>query len=629
MSQEDLFEAIRKEDVVVFAGAGFSRYAGYPVGGRLAQMLVERLTPEQKLKISVGAPLDYLSEEIIRINFGSRDLVNMVLDEAFGAQPVSTSDHDLFASIPHFKTIITTNYDALFENAYDDSVLVFREQDVSVWDDKKVNILKIHGDLSDKSSIILTRADYARFYRKDYSTPFWSLIIKAIATKTILFLGYGYEDPNVWAIFEHVYEHLGDNRKAAYFISPGATAEKIAFLESKNIHYLKHTGESFLKAVLSNIREHIFEDMRNKWPSPETFRKFTSHHNLAIALLDTGDGYQVQSIAGRNGDPMHGGMKFKINSGSDFEKSFRQFFEHGNNEELIFGETVSNSLRMDVEGLKLFGAGELSQVSVKKTPKIIPFDLIFSSEGFEIANLNAHIYAGKKSLSIKTKIHTLSFQLDLNFANANDLDSKWSMEHDAIYRNVNEELVVHQFLKYFFSQKEATIYLNKDSKIVKQCPTYDETRVKDAEIYINYFNGLKEVEKAFDVRFTDFYPIDQESVDDLNWLLHVISGGRFDKGESMELLFGELSPETIDNLAKLKDIDAPIELTMNSDLVMVLHDQRLPVPGVHTEIPSAEVTNLEELRNGGKVLKARSRTGTIYQKFLLNPFPSIEEQEVK
>ena len=95
----------------------------------------------------------------------------------------------------------------------------------------------------------------------------------------------------------------------------------------------------------------------------------------------------------------------------------------------------------------------------------------------------------------------------------------------------------------------------------------------------------------------------------------------------MELSFGELSQETINNLEKLKDTDAPMELTMNSDLVMVLHEQRLPVPGVHTEIPSAEVTNLEELRNGGKVLKVRSRTGTIYQKFLLKPFPSIADEQ--
>jgi len=629
MDQENLFEAIRKENVVVFAGAGFSRYAGYPMGGRLAELLVEKLTSEQKSKISAGAPLDYLSDEIVRLNFGSRELVNQVLDEVFLAKPESTADHDLFASIPHFKTVITTNYDALFESAYgDDALLIFREQDVSCWDDKKVNILKIHGDLSDKSSVILTRTDYARFYRKDYSTPFWSTIIKEIATKTILFLGYGYEDPNVWAVFEHVYDHLGDNRKAAFFVSPGATEEKIAFLKSKNINYLKHTGESFLNAALQNIRDHIFQDMRNKWLSPETFRKFTSLHNLAIALKDTGDAYQVVSIGGKNDDPMNGNMKFKIDPDSDFELRYRQFLEQGNTEELIFGETELNTLRMDVEGLKLFGAGELSQISVRKTPKIIPFDLVFSTEGFEISNLNAQIFTGKKSVSIKTKLHTLSFQLTINFADPNDLDSKWAMEHDAIYRNVNEELEVHRFLKYFFSQKTVSIYLNKESKIVKECPTYDETRIKDAEIHINYFNGLKEVEKAFGVRFTDFYPIDQESVDDLNWILHVINGGKFEKGESMELTFGELSPETIDNLVKLKDSESPIELTMNSDLVMILHDQRLPVPGVHTKIPFPEVTNIEELRKGGNVLKVRSRTGTIFQQFLLKPFPSIGDEQI-
>lgn len=623
MDQEKIFEAIRKEDVVVFAGAGFSRYAGYPMAGRLAELLVEKLTPEQKSKISADAPLDYLSEQIVRLEYGSRELVNQVLDNAYSTKPKSTADHDLFASIPHFKTVITTNYDSLFENAYGkDALLVFREQDVGNWNDKKVNILKIHGDLSDKSSIILTRTDYARFYRKDFSTPFWSTIIKEISTKTVLFLGYGYEDPNVWAVFEHIYDHLDNNRKAAFFVSPGETDEKIAFLRSKNICYLKHKGESFLNAALQNIRDHIFEDLHNKWLSPETFRKFTSRHNLAIVLKDTGEAYQVVSIAGKNDGPTHGNMKFKVDPDSDFELRYKQFFEQGNTEELIFGTKESNTLRLDVEGLKLFGAGDLSQISVRKTPKIIPFDLLFSTEGFEINNLNAQFFTGKKSVSIKTKLHTLNFHLTINLADPNDLDSKWAMDHDAIYRNVNEELEVHRFLKYFFMQKTVSIYLSKESKIVKECPTYDETRIKDAEFHINYFQGLKEVEKAFGVRFTDFYPIDQESVDDLNWILHVINGGKFEKGEYMELSFGELSPETIDNLVKLKDSDAPMELTMNSDLVMILHGQRLPVPGVHTEIPFPEVTNIDELRHGGNVLKVRSRTGTIFQQFLLKPFPS-------
>jgi len=215
----------------------------------------------------------------------------------------------------------------------------------------------------------------------------------------------------------------------------------------------------------------------------------------------------------------------------------------------------------------------------------------------------------------------------INFSNPNDIDAKWSMEHDAIYRNINEELEVQAFLKYFFSQKMASIYLSKNNKIVKQCPTYDAQHIKDAEIHLNYFKRLREVERAFDVRFTDFYPIDQESVDDLNWILQVINGERFEKGESMELTFGELSAEIMGNLEKLKDSEKPMEITMNSDLAMILHDQRLPVPGVHTEIPFPEVTNIDELLNGGKVLKVKSRTGVIYQRFFLEPFPAIDLEE--
>ncbi|NHA04900.1 SIR2 family protein [Mucilaginibacter sp. HC2] len=625
MEQQKLFEAIRQEDVVIFAGAGFSRYAGYPLGGKLAEILTGRLSEDEKLKVSVNAPLDYLSEEIVRIKRGSREMINSVLDDVFAAPAISTSDHDLLASIPHFRTIITTNYDALFENAFGDTAtLIYKDTDLANWRQNGVNILKIHGDLADKSSIILTREDYARFYHKDYSSPFWATIIKAIATKTILFLGYGYEDPNVWAIFEHVYNHLGENRKRAYFVSPGASDEKIDFLQKRGIHYIKHTGESFLCALTEDIREHIFEDMRKKWLSPETFRKFTSNHQLSVSLQDKGDSYQVHSISGKNGEPMHGNMRFKFDPDGDIDQRFQKFFEDGQFDQLEFNKKELATFTLNIEGLKLFGEGDLAQVSFKKMPKIIPFDLVFSTEGFEMRNLTAQIYGGKKSVTFKTKLHTLNFQITIVNPDDQEPDARWSMEHDAIYRNVNEELEVHEFLKYFFLQKEATIYLTKETKISKQCPTYDKERVSNAETYLEYFKGLKEVERAFGVRFTDFYPIDQESVDDLNWILQVIRGQQFEKGESMEMSFGELPSETIDSLSLVKEYDKPLEFTVNSDLTMILHNQRLPIPGMHTEIPYPEVTNIEELRSGGKVLKVKSRTGTIYQKFMLKPFPSID-----
>lgn len=37
MEKERIFELIRKEEVLLFAGAGLSRYAGYPSGKELAE----------------------------------------------------------------------------------------------------------------------------------------------------------------------------------------------------------------------------------------------------------------------------------------------------------------------------------------------------------------------------------------------------------------------------------------------------------------------------------------------------------------------------------------------------------------------------------------------------------------
>ncbi|HEY4197366.1 MAG TPA: SIR2 family protein, partial [Mucilaginibacter sp.] len=326
MVENDLFEAIRREDVVIFAGAGFSGYAGYPLGSSLGKELFDALLPGEQTEELKALPLDYLAEQIVRIRHGSRDLINQVLDDVFGAPPTSNKDHELLASIPHFKTIITTNYDRLFENAYGEAAtLIFREQDVTKWKEGGVNIIKIHGDLSDKASVILTRNDYSRFYRTDYSSPFWASITKDIATKTILFLGYGYEDPNVWAIFERVYEHIGDKRKAAYFIGPNVDAVKVSYLEAKGIEYMNRTGGDFLSALMKHIEDHIFSDIEQRWVSSETFWKFTRSRNLEVPLRDSTSGLRVVSINGMDGQQMNGHIKFTINPESDFPERHKAF----------------------------------------------------------------------------------------------------------------------------------------------------------------------------------------------------------------------------------------------------------------------------------------------------------------
>lgn len=43
-----LFELIRKEDIVLFIGAGFSLKAGYPGGNRLAEIIYNDLPIQRK-----------------------------------------------------------------------------------------------------------------------------------------------------------------------------------------------------------------------------------------------------------------------------------------------------------------------------------------------------------------------------------------------------------------------------------------------------------------------------------------------------------------------------------------------------------------------------------------------------
>ena len=48
MASKRIFELIRREEVVLFAGAGMSRYAGFPSGAELADILHKNLSDDIK-----------------------------------------------------------------------------------------------------------------------------------------------------------------------------------------------------------------------------------------------------------------------------------------------------------------------------------------------------------------------------------------------------------------------------------------------------------------------------------------------------------------------------------------------------------------------------------------------------
>lgn len=165
--KERLFELISNEDVILFAGAGLSLYAGYPSGNGLKEIFYNRLTKTEQEHIDKDSSLSAMTEEIYNLK-SSRNFLISILKEIYLKPETSLETHLKIARIPHFKTIITTNYDCLFEKALKDKgEVILDNSHIPYIDKNKTQIYKIHGDLSRNEKIILKTSDYNNFFVND------------------------------------------------------------------------------------------------------------------------------------------------------------------------------------------------------------------------------------------------------------------------------------------------------------------------------------------------------------------------------------------------------------------------------------------------------------------------------
>lgn len=81
-----LFELISKEDVILFAGAGLSLYAGYPSGNELRDIFWKRLNEIEKQNFDKNLQLSILTQNIFDLH-GSRNSIISTLRDVFLTKP--------------------------------------------------------------------------------------------------------------------------------------------------------------------------------------------------------------------------------------------------------------------------------------------------------------------------------------------------------------------------------------------------------------------------------------------------------------------------------------------------------------------------------------------------------------
>src|SRR5712671_1791566 len=168
----DLIAAIKTGRCGVFVGAGLSVAAGYPNWDDLLKELIDRaskksiVSRKKKKELSdlARSPGKWLmvAQELSDL-FGQPQFLNELglIFDATGAAP--TEAHKLITEVD-FKFVVTTNYDQLIETAYlpilNRIPKIFTHPDTadfadSLWKEEFF-ILKAHGDLQRKSTVILT-----------------------------------------------------------------------------------------------------------------------------------------------------------------------------------------------------------------------------------------------------------------------------------------------------------------------------------------------------------------------------------------------------------------------------------------------------------------------------------------
>jgi hypothetical protein len=200
--------ALETGEAALFAGAGLSASAGCVDWRGFSRQFAADLSLDVDRERDLVALVQYHINER-----DSRAQVVAALERAFSACD-PTDNHHLLARLP-LHTVWTTNYDRLLETAFERAGKVVdvrvTQEDFARSRRADVTLYKMHG--------CVTRADEAIVAKDDYETyeHTRSLFVDGLKgdliSRTFLFLGFSFTDPNIDYILSRVRVLLGRNQR--------------------------------------------------------------------------------------------------------------------------------------------------------------------------------------------------------------------------------------------------------------------------------------------------------------------------------------------------------------------------------------------------------------------------------
>lgn len=211
---KDFVNDLAEENAAIFAGAGMSKAAGYVNWSEL----LEDIANELGLQIDREYDLISLAQYHVNEKGGNKAKLNRKILEEFIDENDITENHRILARLP-ISTFWTTNYDVLIENSLKEANKIIDvkhnvKQLTNTRPKRDVVVYKMHGDVSMPNDAILTKEQYEAYYKTH--EQFISALSGDLTTKTFLFIGFSFTDPNLDYVLSRLNIKLSQDKRQHY-----------------------------------------------------------------------------------------------------------------------------------------------------------------------------------------------------------------------------------------------------------------------------------------------------------------------------------------------------------------------------------------------------------------------------
>jgi hypothetical protein len=211
--EKAILKELRNNNLSIFAGAGLSRGSGFvDWRGLLSDIAAE-------LELDINKELDLVSVAQYHFNANGRQTINETIVDEFQRTAERNNNMDILSRLP-IDTYWTTNYDSIIEDTLADAGKIVdkkitQNQMKNYKPNRDVVVYKMHGDKDFPDEAVITRDDYEKY---DSTKSLFTTQLKGeLITKTFIFLGFSFEDPNLEQILSKIrIDLLGDSPKNHY-----------------------------------------------------------------------------------------------------------------------------------------------------------------------------------------------------------------------------------------------------------------------------------------------------------------------------------------------------------------------------------------------------------------------------